>query len=133
MLRDARRHAGRSGRPTPLERREFAEFLATNHAMGFLDLHTWEPPMATSPGVRPLASALARIEIERGTRVTSLRHRQVEIDDPIAAAVFTYLDGTRDVAALREELSRTSPAGPVEERRIETVLAGLVHHCLLEG
>ena len=48
----------------------------------FVDLHTWEPPMATSPGVRPRASALARIEIERGTRVTSLRHRQVEIDDP---------------------------------------------------
>ena len=133
LLRDARRRAGRAGRSTPFERREFAEFLATNHAMGFLDLHTWEPPMATSPGVRPLASALARIEIERGTRVTSLRHRQVEIDDPVAAAVLTYLDGTRDVAALREELSWTSPAEPVEERRIETVLAGLAHHCLLEG
>ena len=133
LLRDARRHAGRSGRPTPLERREFAGFLATNHAMGLVDLHTWEPPMATSPGVRPLASALARIEIERGIRVTSLRHRQVEIDDPLAAAVLMYLDGTRDVAALREALDRTSPAGPVEERRIETVLSGLAHHCLLAG
>ena len=133
LMRDARRHAGRSGRPTPLERREFAGFLATNHAMGFVDLHTWEPPMATLPGVRPVASALARIEIERGVRVTSLRHRQVEIDDPVAAAVFARLDGTRDVASLREELSRTSPAGPVEERRIEAVLSGLGHLCLLEG
>ena len=135
LLRDARRHAGRSGRPTPLERRELAGFLATSHAMGFVDLHTWEPPMATSPGVRPVASALARIEIERGTRVTSLRHRQVEIDDPVAAAVLARLDGTRDVASLREDLSRTgtSSVGPVEERRIGTVLAGLAHHCLLEG
>ena len=133
LLRDARRHAGRSGRPTPLERREFAGFLATNHAMGFVDLHTWEPPMAASPGVRPVASALARIEIGSGTRVTSLRHRQVEIDDPVAAAVLARLDGTRDVASLREDLRRNSPAGPAEERRIETVLSGLAHHCLLAG
>ena len=133
LLRDARRHAGRSGRPTPFERREFAGFLATNHAMGFVDLHTWEPPMATSPGVRPLASALARIEIERGTRVTSLRHRQVEIDDPVAAAALVRLDGTRDRATLHEDLSRVSPAGPVALPDIETVLSGLAYHCLLAG
>ena len=133
LLRDARRHAGRSGRPTPFERREFAGFLSTNHAMGFVDLHTWEPPMATSPGVRPLASALARIEIERGTRVTSLRHRQVEIDDPVAAATLVRLDGTRDIASLRDDLSRISPTGSVDERRLEMVLAGLAHHGLLTG
>lgn len=133
LLRDARRCAGRTGRPTPFERREFAEFLATNHAMGFVDLHTWEPPMATAPGARPLASALARIEITRGIRVTSLRHRQVEIDDPVAAAALRHLDGTRDVAALREALGRTSPTGSIGEHRIGTVLAGLAHHCLLRG
>ena len=133
LLRDARRHAGRSGRPTPLERREFADFLATNHAMGFVDLHTWEPPMAMSPGVRPVASALARVEIEHGGTVTNLRHRSVEIDDPVAAAVLGRLDGSRDVASLRAELSRSSSAGSVDERRIEMVLAGLAHHCLLEG
>ena len=133
LLRDARRHAGRAGRPTPFERREFAEFLATNHAMGFVDLHTWEPPMVTSPGVRPLASTLARIQIERGTRVTSLRHRQVEIDDSVAAATLVRLDGTRDRATLHEDLSRVSPAGPVALPDIETVLSGLAYHCLLAG
>ena len=133
LLRDARRRAGRRGRPTPLERREFAEFLAVNHAAGFVDVHTWEPPMTATPGARPVASALARIEVERGTRVTSLRHRQVEIDDPVVAAVLGRLDGTRDVAALREELNRTTRAGSVDERRIEAVLAGLAHHCLLAG
>ena len=133
LLRDARRRAGRSGRPTPLERREFAGFLTSNHAMGFVDLHTWEPQMTTSPGPRPVAFALARIEIERDNRVTNLRHRQVEIDDPIAAALLARLDGTRDVASLREDLSRAPAAGAVEEDRIEMVLAGLAHHCLLEG
>jgi len=133
LLREARRHADRSGRPTPFERREFAGFLATNHAMGFVDLHTWEPPMATSPGVRPLASALARIEIGRGTRVTNLRHRQVEIDDPVAAAALVRLDGTCDRATLHEDLSRASPAGPIALPDIETVLSGLAYHCLLAG
>ena len=133
LLRDARKRAGRLGRPTQLERREFAEFLATHHAMGFTDLHTWEPPMATAGGERPVASALARIEIERGARVTSLRHRQVEIDDPIAAAVLARLDGTRDVPALHEEGSRALRGESFTLAHIEAALAGLAYHCLLES
>ena len=34
LLRDARRRAGRTGRPTPLERREFAAFLASGPRLG---------------------------------------------------------------------------------------------------
>ena len=133
LFRDARKRSGRPGGPTRLERREFAGFLATNHATGFVDLHTWEPPLATAVSDRPVASALSRIEIERTARITSLRHRQVEIDDPIAAAVLARLDGTRDLAALHEDVSRELPAGSVARRHIEAALAGLAHHCLLEG
>ena len=133
LFRDARKRAGRPGGPTRLERREFAGFLATNHATGFVDLHTWEPPLATEAGDRPVASALARIEIEGAVRVTSLRHRQVEIDDPIAAAVLARLDGTRDLAALHEDVGRMFPAGSVTRRHVEAALAGLAHHCLLEA
>ena len=133
LVRAARKRAGRSGQPTRLERREIGEFLATNHAMGFVDLHTWEPPMATSIGARPVASAITRVEIERGARVTNLRHRQVEIDDPVAAALLARLDGTRDLAALREYARRAFPGEPRVPEHTETVLAGLVHHCLLEG
>ena len=133
LLRDARKRAGRPGRPTQLERREFAGFLVTHHASGFVDLHTWEPPMTTAVSDRPVASALARIEIERGARVTSLRHRPVEIDDPIAAAVLARLDGTRNLAALHEDVSCVFPAGAVAREHVETVLSGLVYHCLLEG
>ena len=133
LLGDARRRAGRTGRPTPLELREFAGFLASHHALGFVDLHTWEPRMTTVVGDRPVASALARIEIGRGARVTSLRHRSVEIDDPMAAAVLARLDGTMDLAALREDPGRAFPAGTIAGKHIETVLAGLAHHCLLEG
>ena len=133
LLRDARKRASRPGRPTPLERREFAEFLATHHALGFTDLHTWEPPMAAAVGDRPVASALARIEIERGARVTSLRHRQVEIDEPIAAAVLARLDGTRDLAALHETVKRALPGESFGIEPIESALSGLAYHGLLEG
>ena len=62
--------------------------------------------MTTVASDRPLASALARIEIAAGTRVTSLRHRPVELDDPVAAVVLARLDGTRDLAMLVDEVNR---------------------------
>ena len=133
LLRAARRRAGRGGRSTRFERREFAEFLSTHHALGSIDLHTWEPPLATAVGERPVASALARIEIERGVRVTSLRHRQVEIDDPTAVTVLARLDGTRDLAALCEEVRRTLPEEAFAREHIESALSGLAYHGLLEG
>ena len=132
LLRAALARAERTGSATQLERREFAGFLATHHALGSIDLHTWEPPLRTNIGERLAASALARIEMERGARVTSLRHRQVEIDDPIAAALLARLDGTRNLAALHEDVSRAFPVGIIDRERIATALAGLAYHCLLE-
>ena len=132
LLRAARKRADRAGEPTRLERREFADFLAMNHAMGFVDLFTSEPALATAVGEWPVASAVARIEIERGARVTSLRHRQVEIDEPIAAAVLARLDGTRDLAALHEEVKRALPGTFIGFEHVESALSGLAYHCLLE-
>ena len=133
LLRDARRRAGRTGGPTPMERREFAAFLASGHASGLVDLHTWEPPMTTAAGDRPVASALARIEIEHGSRVTSLRHRPVDVDDPVAATVLARLDGTRDFETLRKDLRRAFPGVARPGDYLRMVLSGLAHHCLLEG
>ena len=133
LFRDARRRAGRTGRPTRLECREFTDFLIANHATGFVDLHTWEPPMTTTVSDRPVANALARIEIECGSRVISLRHRPVEIDDPVAATVLVRLDGTRDRGALLAGASAALPDVAITGDRIETALRGLAHHCLLEG
>ena len=132
LLRDARRRAGRTGGPTPLERREFAAFLASGHASGLVDLHTWEPPMTTAVGERPVASALARTEVAHGSRVTSLRHRPVDIDDPVAAAVLARLDGARDFETLRKDVGRAFPGMTLPADYLRMVLAGLAHHCLLE-
>ena len=89
--------------------------------------------MVTAVSDRPAASALARIEIEHGAGVTSLRHRPVDIDNPIAAAVLARLDGTRDLAAIHDDVSRAFPGAAVAGSHIEMALSGLAHHCLLEG
>ena len=124
LLRDARRRAGRTGRPTPMERREFAAFLASGHALGLVELHTWEPPMTTAVGDRPVASALARIEIEHDPRVTSLRHRPVDVDDPVAATMLARLDGSRDFETLRKDLRRAFPGVAHPGSYLRMVLSG---------
>ena len=130
LLREVRKHAAR---PERVGRSGLTAFLATGHALGFVDVHTWEPPMVTAASGRPVASAIARIEIGDGTRVTTLRHRQVEIDDPVAAAVLARLDGSRDLAALHEEVGHAFPAEAITREHVEMALSGLAHHCLLEG
>ena len=133
LLRDARKRAGRTGQPTPLEGREFVEFLSSNHALGLVDIHTWEPRMTVAVSDRPEASALARMEIANGTHVTSQRHRQVHVDDAIAVALLPRLDGTRDRAALLADVDRAYPEASVSGEDIEMTLSGLAHHCLLQG
>ena len=89
--------------------------------------------MTTAVGDRPVASALARVEIGHGSRVTSLRHRPVDVDDPLAASVLARLDGARDFETLRKDLRRAFPGVAHPGGYLRMVLSGLAHHCLLEG
>jgi methyltransferase-like protein len=70
-----------------------------------VEFHVWEPPVAATPGERPLASALARHQAEAGATVATLRQATVEIEDERGRRLLTLLDGTRDheqlAAALR--------------------------------
>ena len=133
LLRTARKRTGRTGRPTRLEGREFVDFLASNHGLGLVDIHTWEPTMTVTASERPVASLLARSEMVSGACVTSLRHRQVHVDDSIAAALLPRLDGTRDRAALLAYVDRAVPEASITWDDIELTLEGLAHHCLLQG
>ena len=71
---------------------------------GGLLLHLHAPQLATDPGERPLASAVARMQVETDDVVTSLWHDAVKLDDPLARALLPLLDGTRDRAALAAAL-----------------------------
>jgi SAM-dependent methyltransferase len=101
------------------------ETLLRAYAANLVHLHVWEPEMATAPSERPVASALARVQAARGTRVTTLRHAGVDVPDELGRRLIGLLDGTRDRAALLRELRR-----PADE--LERSLEGLARLALLE-
>ena len=90
-----------------------------------MHLHVWAPDLITTPSERPVASALARLQAADGTRVTTLRHRSVDVPDELGRRLIGLLDGTRDRAALAAELGR-----PTDE--LERSLEGLARIGLLE-
>jgi SAM-dependent methyltransferase len=102
-----------------------AEMLLRAYAANFVQLHVWAPDLATAPSERPVASAPARLQAARGTRVTTLLHGEVDVPDDLGRRLITLLDGTRDRAALLRELHR-----PAEE--LERSLEGLASLGLLE-
>jgi SAM-dependent methyltransferase len=81
-----------------------AELFVRLHAANFLELHTFEPPYARTPGLKPLASPLARLKIKDTSVIPNLRHFNVQIDDPMTKRLLPLLDGTRDRRLLTIEL-----------------------------
>jgi SAM-dependent methyltransferase len=100
--------------------------LLQAYAANLVQLHVWAPKLAAMPPEKPVASALARLQAARGTRITNLRHASVEVPDDLGRRLIVLLDGTRDRAALLDELGR-----PAEE--LERSLEGLSRIALLEG
>jgi SAM-dependent methyltransferase len=102
-----------------------AEALLRAYALNFVQLHVWRSPLVTTPSERPVASAVARLQAARGTRVTTLRHTEIDVPDELGRRLIALLDGTRDRAALLRELDR-----PADE--LERSLQGLARIGLLE-
>jgi methyltransferase-like protein len=88
-----------------------AEACLECYKSNLLALHVWSPKFATSAGERPLASRLARWQAEKKLReVFNLRQRTVPLN-AFELSLLQLLDGTRDRAALVEELTRAGAAG----------------------
>jgi SAM-dependent methyltransferase/methyltransferase-like protein len=81
---------------------------------GAIQLHLHATRLATAPGEHPVASAVARVQLECGETVTNLRHDAVKLDDEIVRRLLPLLDGTRDRAALVAALGE--PADAVDAR-----------------
>lgn len=90
---------------TSENRQGFAEVLVSCWVTGFVELLAHPGRLAARGGERPLASPLARLQAERGIRLTSLSHRVVEVPE-LARRALLLLDGRRDRAALAEALGR---------------------------
>jgi hypothetical protein len=119
-LVDRARRATAPSRPVAVDRRRLGDVLLRAAAGSLVELHSCPPRLARRAGERPVASSLARHQVARGQDiVTSLRHRSVRIEDPLAAWLLGRLDGTRDRAALLADVRGVEAPGvaapPVDE------------------
>ena len=92
------------------DRTEFATKLLLAHMVRLVNLHTFDPPIVTEPGQRPRAGVLARRNAAAGTRVVSLRNH-IAVLEEIDRLILPLLDGTRDPAAIMDDLAGQVAAG----------------------
>jgi hypothetical protein len=79
-------------------------FLLNLYAAGVVHFRTYCPPAAAVAGDRPVATPVARWQIQHSHFVTTNLHQAIEVEDEIGRHLLSRLDGTRDRAALVEEL-----------------------------
>lgn len=115
LLEKARETAGRGKTTNPAaldaDRRELADFLLRCYAVGFVDLHSYPSTFVAHASERPTASPLVLWQIHRGPTISSLRQLPIKIQDALGRELLKLLDGTRDRAALLEELGKTVASG----------------------
>jgi methyltransferase-like protein/cyclopropane fatty-acyl-phospholipid synthase-like methyltransferase len=110
LLTKARERAGQNetaSQPTlESDRRDLGEFLLRCYAVGFVDLYAYPSTFVSEISERPVASPLARWQICQGPTISSFRHLPLKIEDALGRDLLRLLDGTRDRAALLEELGK---------------------------
>ncbi len=84
--------ARRAGGGAELATELFDVWLAT----GALDLHAFEPRLATFPSVRPRACPVARLRAQQGGPITNVWHHGVVLPDALTRAVLAHADGSRN-------------------------------------
>lgn len=81
--------------------------------LGIIQMSTEPPILLTQRDLQnckfPRASALAREQIKERNTVTNLWHETVSIDNPFAARLLTYLDGTRSLHQLTKLMQDQIP------------------------
>jgi methyltransferase-like protein len=90
---------------------EVGNALLQAYGAGYVELHVQQPPFVTEVSERPIASALARLQLQQGNVVSTLRHTTLRIEDSLGRHLVMLLDGTRDRAALLEDLGELVQCG----------------------
>lgn len=80
------------------------EIVLAAYRLGLSELHTFEPHLSLEAGERPVASAVARLQAEKGELLTNLRHRAVCLKDERERRLIRLLDGTRNRSDLARDL-----------------------------
>jgi len=118
----ARERAGLPGTSTDEERERLADEILHCYIGGVLELHYAPSPFATSVGDRPVGSALARLQAQRGGPSTSLRHEHGTFHGD-TLRLFLLLDGTRT----RAEIARLMWPGAAASKALPELDAALRH------
>ncbi|MGB9750805.1 methyltransferase regulatory domain-containing protein [Roseiflexus castenholzii] len=100
--------------PLVLARRLGGDLLrAFATATTLVSFHLHPPLVASHPGERPQATALARLEAQTGIEVTNLYHDVLQLD-PFDRFLLQLLDGQRDRAAIVREMAGAIDSGAVQ-------------------
>jgi SAM-dependent methyltransferase len=112
---DLLRAIGRSG-ASAADGGALRDILLAAYNAGLVELRTLAPRFTLEPGPRPIASPVARWQLEHGGFVASLRHTSVWIEDDLGRRLLTLMDGTRTAEMLRQELGAyvSAKASPVQ-------------------
>lgn len=84
--------------------RTLAELLIKTYGAGGVEFHLHVPRLTVVPGERPLASLLARLQLQQRSTITNLLGVNIRIDDLLGRQLLLMLDGTRDRQTLGNEI-----------------------------
>jgi len=110
-----------------------AEALLNMYWAGAVALHAEPSTYVTTPGERPEASALARLQARSGTgRLVTLRHATVEFQDDFSREFIGGLDGTRTVEEIvRDVCARLDGPPDKIDHEVRTNLVAMAEMSLL--
>jgi methyltransferase-like protein/SAM-dependent methyltransferase len=90
---------------------DLANALLQAHLAGHVEIHAGEETFVTAVSERPVASALARLQIRKGTATSTLRHQSINVVDSLGINLIQLLDGTRDRTTLLTDLAELIKSG----------------------
>ncbi|MDQ3831822.1 MAG: hypothetical protein M3361_21520, partial [Candidatus Tectomicrobia bacterium] len=115
LLIRVRRHLGHDegGQRTSAEddAQEIGRALLQAYGAGYVELHVHKPPFVSAVTERPVASSLARLQLQHDTVASTLRHQTLRIEDNLSRRLVMLLDGTRDRATLLQDLGALVQSG----------------------
>jgi methyltransferase-like protein/2-polyprenyl-3-methyl-5-hydroxy-6-metoxy-1,4-benzoquinol methylase len=95
-------------------RSDLMEVLFVLISKTLVQCRTQDLPVPATVSNRPIASALARVQAENGTTVTTLMHTHIEMEDRRTREFLRLLDGSHDRRALAGWLRKGAPGISVD-------------------
>ena len=105
------------------------------YGKNLVELHVHVPHFVLEVSERPIASALARLQIRQSAFVTNVLHGSVKIEDLLGRHLLSLLDGTRDRNALVAELEALVRSGATTVQKDGVVVEDpqKIHQLLVDG